>query len=195
MINHSYFLESTAPNIIAILKPGNQWLCHTTKQHCFSEDIGRKMIQSTLSHHFCLITSVLWLLYWTYGGCNCGQYAWQKNLVSGDLYIFWTQWTVSRVAKRLSTSSFSSQYIILATDSRASTTKIWLRHFQLSGQPDVKTTQALILQLEEEYYQWYSIFVWLSNHNNICWIITLWSWKLKVICLLTYCHSMIISVD
>ena len=73
---------------------------------------------------------------------------------------FWTQWTVSRLAKRhLGTSSFSSKYSIFATDSRVSTTKTWPCHFQVSGQPDAKTIQAFILQLEEEYYQQYSIFV------------------------------------
>ncbi len=46
----------------------------------------------------------------------------------------------------------------LATDARVSAIKIWPTHFQLSGQPDAKTNEAFIRQMEGEYHQQYSIY-------------------------------------
>ena len=67
---------------------------------------------------------------------------------------FWTQWTVSRLAKRrVGMSKWSSKHSIFASGSQTMTSKIWLSHFQASGQPDAKTTEAFILPMEEEYHQ------------------------------------------
>ena len=66
----------------------------------------------------------------------------------------WTQWAVSRLPKqRLDTSSLCLQCSVFTIDSQITTTKIWPSHFQPSGQPDVKTTEAFILQLKREYLQ------------------------------------------
>ena len=79
---------------------------------------------------------------------------------------FETHWTVTTLAKQhTGMSSLSSQYSNFAIDSRELTTNCWLSHFQVPGQPDAKTTEAFILQLQEEYHQQYSIilFAQLSN--------------------------------
>jgi hypothetical protein len=57
----------------------------------------------------------------------------------------------------MGTSSSYLKRTYLATDARVSAIKIWPTHFQLSGQPDAKTAEAFILQMEGEYHQQYSI--------------------------------------
>ena len=73
-------------------------------------------------------------------------------------FSFWLlvySWVLKhcRLAKQhMGTSSTYPKRSYLIIYSRISAIKIWPTHFQRSGQPDEKTTEAFILQLEGEYH-------------------------------------------
>ena len=52
----------------------------------------------------------------------------------------------------MGTSSSCPKRSYFAIHGRISALNVWPTHFQHSGQPDAKTAEALILQLEGEYH-------------------------------------------
>ena len=74
-------------------------------------------------------------------------------LATGIFLGFETQQTVRRLAKQhMGTSSSCPKRSYLAIHGRISAVNVWPTHFQHSGQPDAKTAEAFILQLEGEYH-------------------------------------------
>ena len=60
---------------------------------------------------------------------------------------------MNRQAERhLGKSNSSPRYNLAATANEISTPNIWPCHFQLSGQHDAKTVQAVIFQLEGDNF-------------------------------------------